>query len=82
MGQETEKDEARIKDHLGEMVRETIKEALIEMYLDGVVMSRSRADEVRNDSLLLTSAVNAEGFRDILKICEGRMRASLAGRRS
>lgn len=121
MGQETKMDEAQIEDHLGEMVRETIKEALIEMYLagvsvrlvediteallgsqvspgsesnlnekiyeawrhqpiavdhpylylDGIVMSRSRADEVRNVSLLVASAVNAEGYREILEICEG-----------
>ena len=41
------------------------------LYLDGIVMKRSWAGEVRNVSLLVASAVNAEGFREILGICEG-----------
>ena len=32
------------------------------LYLDGIVMKRSWAGEVRNVSLLVASAVNAEGF--------------------
>jgi hypothetical protein len=35
-------------------------------------MKRSWAGEVRNVSLLVASAVNSEGFREILGICEGR----------
>ena len=42
------------------------------LYLDGIVMKRSWAGEVRNVSLLVASAVNSEGFREILGICEGR----------
>ena len=38
------------------------------LYLDGIVMKRSWAGEVRNVSLC---AVSAEGFREILGICEG-----------
>ena len=34
-------------------------------------MKRSWAGEVRNVSLLVASAVNSEGFREILGICEG-----------
>ena len=34
-------------------------------------MKRSWAGEVRNVSLLVASAVNSEGFREILAICEG-----------
>ena len=34
-------------------------------------MKRSSAGEVRNVSLLVASAVNSEGFREILGICEG-----------
>src|SRR6202451_4725083 len=45
MGQVIQIDEARIRDHLGEMVRGT--------------------------ALLVASAVNSEGFREILGICEG-----------
>jgi transposase-like protein len=41
------------------------------LYLDGIVMKRSWAGEVRNVSLLVASAVNGEGFREILGICEG-----------
>jgi hypothetical protein len=33
-------------------------------------MKRSWAGEVRNVSLLVASAVNSEGFREILGICE------------
>ena len=39
--------------------------------LDGIVMKRTWAGEVRNVSLLVASAVNSEGFREILGICEG-----------
>ena len=41
------------------------------LYLDGIVIKRTWAGEVRNVSLLVASAVNAEGHREILGICEG-----------
>lgn len=41
------------------------------LYLDGIVMKRSWAGEVRNVSLLVASAVNRQGYREILGICEG-----------
>lgn len=41
------------------------------LYLDGIVMKRSWAGEVRNVSLVVASAVNCEGCREILGICEG-----------
>ena len=41
------------------------------LYLDGIVMKRTWAGEVRNISLLVASAVNSEGYREILGICEG-----------
>jgi len=41
------------------------------VYLDGIVMKRTWAGEVRNVSLLVASAVNADGYREILGICEG-----------
>ena len=34
-------------------------------------MKRTWAGDVRNVSLLVASAVNAEGYREILGICEG-----------
>ena len=36
------------------------------LYLDGIVMKRTWAGEVRNVSPLVASAVNSEGFREIL----------------
>ena len=41
------------------------------LYLDGIVMKRTWAGEVRNVSLLVASAVNSEGYREILGIIEG-----------
>ena len=41
------------------------------VYLDGIVMKRSWAGEVRNVSLLVAIAVNTEGYREILGIVEG-----------
>jgi putative transposase len=40
------------------------------LYLDGTVMKRNWTGEVRNVSLLVASAINLEGFREILGICE------------
>jgi len=41
------------------------------LYLDGIVLKRSWAGEVRNVSLLVAIAVNSEGYREILGIVEG-----------
>jgi putative transposase len=41
------------------------------VYLDGVVLKRSWAGEVRNVSLLVAIGVSREGYREILGICEG-----------
>jgi putative transposase len=41
------------------------------VYLDGIVLKRSWAGEVRNISLLVAIGVNSEGYREILGICEG-----------
>ena len=41
------------------------------LYLDGIVLKRSWAGEVRNVSLLVAIAVNADGYREILGIVEG-----------
>jgi putative transposase len=40
------------------------------VYLDGIVLKRSWAGEVRNLSLLVAIAVSSEGYREILGICE------------
>jgi putative transposase len=41
------------------------------IYLDGIVLKRTWAGEVRNVSLLVAIGVNGEGYREILGICEG-----------
>src|SRR3974390_83589 len=41
------------------------------VYLDGIVLKRSWAGEVRNVSLLVAIGVNDNGYREILGICEG-----------
>ena len=41
------------------------------VYLDGIVLKRSWAGEVRNVSLLVAIDVNESGYREILGICEG-----------
>lgn len=41
------------------------------LYLDGIVLKRSWAGEVRNVSLLVAISVNAEGYREMLGVVEG-----------
>lgn len=41
------------------------------VFLDGIVLKRTWAGEVRNVSLLVAMAVNTEGYREILGIVEG-----------
>jgi len=41
------------------------------VYLDGVVLKRSWAGEVRNISVLVAIGVGTEGFRQILGVAEG-----------
>lgn len=41
------------------------------VYLDGLVLKRTWADEVRNVSVLVAFGVNEEGFREILGAAEG-----------
>lgn len=41
------------------------------VYLDGIVLKRTWADEVRNVSILVAFGVNEEGYREILGACEG-----------
>ena len=48
-----------------------IKGAHPYVYLDGIVLKRSWAGEVRNVSLLVAIGVNEEGYREILGIVEG-----------
>jgi putative transposase len=41
------------------------------LYLDGIVLKRTWADEVRNVSVLVAIGVDSEGFRQVLGVCEG-----------
>jgi len=41
------------------------------VYLDGIVLKRTWADEVRNVSILVAIGVSADGYREILGVCEG-----------
>ena len=41
------------------------------VYLDGIVLKRCWASEVRNVSLLVAIGVDSDGYREILGICEG-----------
>lgn len=41
------------------------------VYLDGIVMKRTWADEVRNVSILVAFGVNEDGYREILGAAEG-----------
>src|SRR6202007_3353888 len=45
------------------------------VYLDGIVLKRSWAGEVRNVSLLVAIGVNNDGYREILGICGRTKRA-------
>ena len=40
-------------------------------FLDGIVLKRSWADEVRNISVLVAIAVNNEGYREVIGVAEG-----------
>ena len=52
------------------------------LYLDGIVMKRTWAGEVRNVSLLVASAVNSEAFGEFWASARAPRRTSPAGRRS
>jgi len=41
------------------------------VYLDGIYLKRSWGGEVRNVAVLVAIGVNADGFREVLGVCEG-----------
>lgn len=49
------------------------------VYLDGIVMKRSWAGEVRNVSLLVAIAVNSDRYRETLGIVKAQRRTGRAG---
>jgi transposase-like protein len=50
--------------------------------LDGIVLNRNWAGEVRNVSLLVAIGANESGYREILGICEGAKEDKTDWRRS
>ena len=61
----------KIYKRIDEWRNATIEGTFPYVYLDGIVMKRTWAGEVRNVSLLVATGVNAKGYREILGICEG-----------
>jgi putative transposase len=52
------------------------------VYLDGIVLKRNWAGEVRNASLLIAIGVNDNGYREIIGICDPLARVALGQRRT
>ena len=52
-------------------IMELISSRVRDVYLDGIVLKRTWAGEIRNVSLRVAISVNGEGYREILGICEG-----------
>ena len=48
-----------------------IEQEFVYLYLDGIVLKRTWAEEVRNVSVLVAIGVDDEGFRQVLGVCEG-----------
>ena len=49
------------------------------VYLDGLVLKRNWAGEIRNASLLVAIGLNEEDYREILASAKGRMRTKRVG---
>ena len=61
----------RIYKHIESWRNRTIEGDFPYLYLDGVVLKRSWAGEVRNISVLVAIGVGTDGFRQILGVAEG-----------
>ena len=61
----------KIYKHIEAWRNRTIEGEFPYVYLDGVVLKRSWAGEVRNISVLIAIGVGADGFRQILGVAEG-----------
>lgn len=57
--------------HIERWRNQPIEEAYPYVYLDGIVLKRCWAEEVRNVSILVAIGVNEEGYRRVLGIVEG-----------
>ena len=61
----------KIYQHIEEWRNRSLAGEYPYVYLDGIVLKRSWAGEVRNVSILVAIGVNSEGFREILGVAEG-----------
>jgi putative transposase len=61
----------KIYKRIGKWRNRPIEQEFAYLYLDGIVLKRTWADEVRNVSVLVAIGVDAEGFRQVLGVCEG-----------
>ena len=48
-----------------------LTESFADLYLDGIVLKRTWAEEVRNVSVLVAIGVTADGYRQVLGVAEG-----------
>ena len=61
----------KIYERIEKWRNRTIEGLFPYVYLDGIVLKRTWADEVRNVSVLVAIGVAADGYRQILGVCEG-----------
>lgn len=61
----------KIYKHIEDWRNREIEEEIPYVYLDGIVLKRSWAGEVKNVSVLVAIGVGKDGYRRILGICEG-----------
>lgn len=61
----------KIYKHIEAWRNREIEEEIPYVYLDGIVLKRSWAGEVKNVSVLVAIGVGKDGYRRILGVCEG-----------
>lgn len=61
----------KIYKHIEEWRNRPIEGEFPYVYLDGIVLTRSWAGEIRNVSVLVAVGVDKEGYRRVLGVCEG-----------
>lgn len=61
----------KIYERIDKWRNRLIDEAFPYLYLDGIVLKRTWADQVSNVSVLVAIGVNEEGFRQVLGVVEG-----------
>lgn len=61
----------KIYSHIEKWRNRPIEKEYPYVYMDGIVLKKTWAGEVRNISILVAIGVNSEGFREILGVMEG-----------